>query len=298
MRYSVACGHRRVARARLRTRGPVRDIVHHYDLATTSMRRRSIQTMTYSSAVFATDDMTLGRPSTRSTRGSPRSPTSREGHRVLGSARGGAGRHLPRPRPRRRCHHDDRLREQATHVEKLAGRGETGRSPPRGAPRLPRGRRHVRSRRVRGDDRVDPGAPLGGVSAWSATGSRRTAAPACRSSRSPIAAGPVGSSNPDFVRRYIFPGGQAPSPGVLRRCTRRGPRVDHEHRVRPPPHAWLRAWRDRSTPRGPTSRSSGTTALPADVAVAPLVCERGFREQAHRREPGSCSLGPELPGPR
>ena len=129
---------RRLGRA-FETRGPVRDIVHHYDLGNDFYASWLDPTMTYSSAVFATRR--------HDARGGPARevPAARRGGRHQGGSsrprdRLGVGRvrRLPRRRAGRRRHHDDRLAGAGHPRREARRRGGTGRSPPRGAPRLPR----------------------------------------------------------------------------------------------------------------------------------------------------------------
>jgi cyclopropane-fatty-acyl-phospholipid synthase len=229
------------------TRGPVRDIVHHYDLGNDFYSAWLDPSMTYSSAVFARDDMTLEQAQLEKYRRLAEAADIRAGHRVLeiGSGWGGFAAYLA----------DERgadvttmtvSREQATYVEKLAA--EAGL-----ADRLRVDLRDFREAdgtfdRVVSVEMIEsiPGnrwAEFFGVV-------RDRLEPGGRAGLQIITVADRhwtwSDENPDFVRRYIFPGGQVPSPAVLGRLTAAaGLRWETNAEFGPSYARTLRAWRAR-----------------------------------------------------
>ncbi|MEO8477125.1 MAG: cyclopropane-fatty-acyl-phospholipid synthase family protein [Actinomycetota bacterium] len=210
---------RKIGRA-FETRGPVRDIVHHYDLGNDFYAAWLDPSMTYSSAVFASDETTLEAAQLEKYRRLAAAADIRQGHRVLeiGSGWGGFAAFLAAE------HGADVTtmtvsREQATYVEKLAA--EEGL-----ADRL---RVELRDfREAEGTfDRVVSIEMIESIPGhrWSeffgVVGDRLV--PGGRAGLQIITVADRhwtwSDENPDFVRRYVFPGGQVPSPGVLRRLS-------------------------------------------------------------------------------
>lgn len=210
---------RKVGRA-FETRGPVRDIVHHYDLGNDFYAAWLDPTMTYSSAVFAREDMTLEEGQREKYRLLAEASDIHEGHRVLeiGSGWGGFATYLARERGA-----DVKTmtvsREQATYVGKLAA--ETGLAD----------RVHVDLRDFReADGAFDRVVSIEMIE--SIPGHRWAEffgvvhdrlVPGGRAGLQVITVADRhwtwSDENPDFVRRYVFPGGQVPSPSVLRRLS-------------------------------------------------------------------------------
>ena len=233
---------RRLGRA-FETRGPVRDIVHHYDLGNDFYASWLDPTMTYSSAVFATDDMTLEAAQREKYRRLAEVADIREGHRVLeiGSGWGGFAGERGADVTTMTV-----SREQATHVEKLAA--EAGL-----ADRLRVELRDFREAdgtfdRVVSVEMIEsiPGhrwAEFFGVVRDRLTSHGRAGLQIITVADRHWT---WSDENPDFVRRYIFPGGQVPSPGVLRRLTRAaGLEWIANTEYGPSYTRTLRAWRDR-----------------------------------------------------
>jgi cyclopropane-fatty-acyl-phospholipid synthase len=229
------------------TRGPVRDIVHHYDLGNDFYAAWLDPTMTYSSAVFARDDMTLEEAQREKYRRLAEATGIRAGHRVLeiGSGWGGFATYLAGE-----IGADVTTltvsREQATYVEKLAA--EAGL-----ADRLRVELRDFQEAagtfdRVVSVEMIEsiPGhrwAEFFGVV-------RDRLTPGGRAGLQIITVADRhwtwSDENPDFVRRYIFPGGQVPSPGVLGRLTRAAGLDRIASAEYGPSYArTLRAWRER-----------------------------------------------------
>jgi cyclopropane-fatty-acyl-phospholipid synthase len=229
------------------TRGPVRDIVHHYDLGNDFYSAWLDPSMTYSSAVFARDDMTLEQAQVEKYRRLAEAADIGAGHRVLeiGSGWGGFAAYLAGERGA-----DVTTmtvsREQATYVEKLAA--EAGL-----ADRLRVDLRDFREAdgtfdRVVSVEMIEsiPGnrwAEFFGVV-------RDRLEPGGRAGLQIITVADRhwtwSDENPDFVRRYIFPGGQVPSPKVLRRLTgAAGLRWESNTEYGASYARTLRAWRER-----------------------------------------------------
>jgi cyclopropane-fatty-acyl-phospholipid synthase len=198
-------------------RGPVRTTVEHYDLGNEFFEAWLDRSMTYSSAVFARDDMTLEEAQREKYRRIAEIAALREDLPVLeiGSGWGGFAAYAAGELGCRVTTVTD-SREQAVWVEKLlAERGLHDRVDVRvedfsetpgtyGAivsiemiesipgPRWPEFFAVL-------SDRL---APEGRIALQAITVADRH----WRSS----------NENPDFIRRYVFPGGQVPSPDVLR----------------------------------------------------------------------------------
>jgi len=202
-------------------RGPLSDIVQHYDLGNEFYAAWLDPTMTYSSAVYEREDMSLEEAQRAKYRHLAQRARVEPGSSVLevGSGWGSNALYLAGELG---CHVTTMTvsREQAVHVEKLAAdRGladlievrledfsraagtydhvvsiEMIESIPR-----PRWAELLRVMH----DRLAAGGTIGLQSIWVADAHWTSS-----------------DANPDFVRRYIFPGGQVPSPSVLRRLAR------------------------------------------------------------------------------
>jgi cyclopropane-fatty-acyl-phospholipid synthase len=198
-------------------RGPLTDIVQHYDLGNDFYAAWLDPTMTYSSAYFERDDMTLEEAQRAKYRRLAARAGIEPGMRILeiGSGWGANGVYLAGELG---CEVTTVTvsGEQARYVGKLAA--DLGLAGPIDVQlcdfaeatgtydrvvsvemieSIPRERWLDLLRVMR--DRVAPGGTIGLQSIWVAD--RHWA-------RS--------DANPDFVRRYIFPGGQVPAPMVLR----------------------------------------------------------------------------------
>lgn len=228
-RVPVPAAVDRVGRAIWRTlgrgggpRGPLQDVVQHYDLGNEFYGLWLDPSMTYSAGVFARDEMTLEEAQREKYRRLAEAADIRAGHSVLeiGSGWGGFATYLA-----------DELgadvttltvsREQAAYVGEIVARRGLG------------DRVHVRLEDFAGHrgtydrivsvemiesipgsrwgeyfgalhDRVRPGGMIGLQIITVADHHWRAS-----------------NENPDFIRRYIFPGGQVPAPMVLRGLTER-----------------------------------------------------------------------------
>ena len=237
---------RRLGRA-FETRGPVRDIVHHYDLGNEFYAAWLDPTMTYSSAVFARDDTSLEVAQREKYRRLAEAADIRDGHRVLeiGSGWGGFAAYLAGERGA-----DVTTmtvsREQATHVEKLAA--EAGLADRLRVELRDFGEAEGTFDRVVSVEMIEsiPGhrwAEFFRVVSDRLTGHGRAGLQIITVADRHWT---WSDENPDFVRRYIFPGGQVPSPGVLRRLTHDAglgwvTNTQYGHSYT----RTLRAWRDR-----------------------------------------------------
>jgi cyclopropane-fatty-acyl-phospholipid synthase len=197
--------------------GPLRTTVEHYDLGNTFFQAWLDGSMTYSSAVFAREDMSLEEAQREKYRRISAAAGLRPGMRVLeiGSGWGGFAVYAAGELG---CTVTTVTvsREQATWVEKLlAERGlgdrvevrleDFSRTPGtydaivsiEMIESIPRTRWPGYFRAL-----ADRLAPAGRIGLQAITVADRHWASS--------------NANPDFVRRYVFPGGQVPSPGVLR----------------------------------------------------------------------------------
>lgn len=198
-------------------RGPLRDIVEHYDLGNDFYALWLDPTMTYSSAVFTSPAMTLEEAQHEKYRRLADAARIGAGQRVLEIGSGWGGFAMVAAERGAEVTTVTVSKEQATYVAKLASeRGVADRVDVRlqdfaatsgsfdrvvsieMVESIPSSRWPAFAATVR--DRLVPG----GLAALQVI---TVADHHWRSS----------DANPDFVRRYVFPGGQVPSPGVLRR---------------------------------------------------------------------------------
>ncbi|MGE5459716.1 MAG: class I SAM-dependent methyltransferase [Solirubrobacterales bacterium] len=198
-------------------RGPLRTTVEHYDLGNGFFRAWLDRSMTYSSAVFAREDMSLEEAQQEKYRRISAAAGLRAGMHVLeiGAGWGGFATHAAGDLGCVVTTVTD-SREQATWVEKLlADRGlgdrvevrleDFSRTPGtydaivsiEMIESIPRARWpeffRVLAARLAADGRIGVQAITVGDRHWDSS-----------------------NANPDFIRRYVFPGGQVPSPGVVR----------------------------------------------------------------------------------
>jgi cyclopropane-fatty-acyl-phospholipid synthase len=172
-------------------RGPLRTTVEHYDLGNAFFRAWLDRSMTYSSAVFGREDMSLEEAQREKYRRISAAAGLREGLHVLeiGSGWGGFASYAAGEVGCRVTTVTD-SREQAGWVEKLVAEEGLG------------DRVEVR----REDFSWTPGTYDAVVSIEMIESIPRTRWPELFRV----------FADRDFVRRYVFPGGQVPSPGVLR----------------------------------------------------------------------------------
>jgi cyclopropane-fatty-acyl-phospholipid synthase len=248
-------------------RGPLRDIVQHYDLGNDFYAAWLDPTMSYSSGYFARDEMTLEEAQREKYRRLAAATGVQPGEHVLevGSGWGGFAVYLA-GEVGARVTTLTVSREQATYVERLvAERGLADRVEVRVEDFAATGGRFDRAvsvemiesipgsrwaeylRALR--DRVVPGGTIGLQVITVADHHWRAS-----------------NENPDFIRRYVFPGGQVPARMVLRGLIRRiGMGWADEESFGASYARTLRDWRDRF-------ETSWT-----DV-IAPI----GFDERFHR----------------
>ena len=227
-------------------RGPLRDVVEHYDLGNDFYERWLDPSMTYSSAVFSGPSMSLEDAQQEKYRRLADGAGVGPGDRVLeiGSGWGGFAMHAAGLGAEVTT--VTVSKEQATYVEKLASeRGVADRIDVRledfadttgtydrvvsiemieslPARRWPAFMATIRDRL--GDD--------GRAALQIITVADRHWASS--------------NANPDFIRRYVFPGGQVPSPGVLRRLEAEHGLVLRSRALHGASYArTLRAWRER-----------------------------------------------------
>jgi cyclopropane-fatty-acyl-phospholipid synthase len=198
-------------------RGPLRTTVEHYDLGNAFFQAWLDRSMTYSSGVFAREDVSLEEAQQEKYRRISTAVGLRAGTRVLeiGSGWGGFAIHSAGELGCDVTTVTD-SREQATWVEKLAAERGLGdrievrledfsRTPGtfdaivsiEMIESIPRARWPELFRAF-----ADRLSPSGRIGLQAITVADRHWASS--------------NANPDFVRRYVFPGGQVPSPGVLR----------------------------------------------------------------------------------
>lgn len=201
-----------------RQRGPLKTMAEHYDLGNRFYSLWLDETMTYSSAYFARDDMSLAEAQREKYRRLAERAGIAEGMRILeiGSGWGSFAIHLATELG---CTVTTTTisREQASHVEARLtelGLGDrvkvivedfaqtTGRFDfivsVEMIESIPGARWPAYFRTLR--DRLEPGGRVGLQSIVVADRHWQSS-----------------DTNPDFIRRYIFPGGQVPAPMVLRR---------------------------------------------------------------------------------
>lgn len=198
-------------------RGPLQKMAEHYDLGNRFFALWLDETMTYSSAYFSSDDLSLADAQREKYRRLAERSGIAQGMRVLeiGSGWGSFAIHLATELG---CEVTTTTisREQAEHVRsRLAELGlsdrvtvvledfaeTTGRYDAivsvEMIESIPGARWPAYFRTLR--DRIEPGGRIGLQSIVVADRHWRSS-----------------NENPDFIRRYIFPGGQVPSPDVLR----------------------------------------------------------------------------------
>jgi cyclopropane-fatty-acyl-phospholipid synthase len=199
-----------------RPRGPLEDVVQHYDLGNDFYAAWLDPTMTYSSAYFARDEMSLHEAQQEKYRRLAVSAGLRPGERVLeiGSGWGGFAVYLA-SELNARVTTVTVSREQADHVERLiAERGLADRVEVRVEDFAAVTGRYDRAVSVEmiesipgrrwGEyldalrERVVPGGTIGLQVITVADHHWRSS-----------------NTNPDFIRRYVFPGGQVPAPKIL-----------------------------------------------------------------------------------
>jgi cyclopropane-fatty-acyl-phospholipid synthase len=227
-------------------RGPLRDVVQHYDLGNAFYERWLDASMTYSSAVFAEPGMTLEDAQREKYRRLADAAAIGPGDHVLEIGSGWGGFALHAASLGAEVTTVTVSREQATYVEKLASEHGV-------ADRI-----EVRLEDFAATtgtyDHVVSIEMIESIPAerWPAfmTTVHDRLAPGGRAALQIITVADrhwaSSNANPDFIRRYVFPGGQVPSPGVLRRLE-----AEHGLELR-----WrelhgasyartLRAWRER-----------------------------------------------------
>jgi cyclopropane-fatty-acyl-phospholipid synthase len=198
-------------------RGPLHTTVEHYDLGNAFFRAWLDRSMTYSSAVFSRPDMSLEEAQREKYRRICAAAGLREGLHVLeiGSGWGGFASYAAGEVGCRVTTVTD-SREQATWVEKLiADRGLGDRVEVRmeDFSRTPGTYDAVVSIEMIESIPRTRWPELFGVFADRLRPAGRVGLQAITVADRHWASS---SANPDFVRRYVFPGGQVPSPGVLR----------------------------------------------------------------------------------
>ncbi len=211
---------RRLGRAAA-PRGPLRDPIEHYNLGNQFFSLWLDPTMTYSSAVFASERMSLEEAQLEKYRRLAQATGLREGERVLEIGCGWGG--FAVAAAELGCHVTAITvsKEQLDHVSKLvAERGVGDRVEPRLEDfRATRGTfdRVVSIEMIESIPRTlwpsyferlrDLTKPGGTIGLQVITVADRHWA--------------TSNANPDFIRRYVFPGGQVPAPMVLRALARR-----------------------------------------------------------------------------
>lgn len=261
-------------------RGPLEDVVHHYDIGNAFFALWLDPSMSYSSAVFTRDDMSLEEAQAEKYRRLAHAAGLQEGDRVLEIGCGWGGFALYATEALG-CHVTAITvsREQLDMVEKrVADRGLADRVEPR----------LQDFRDVEGSfDRIVSIEMIESIP-------KRSWAPFFAQLRClSKPGGTIGlqaitvadrhwqssDANPDFVRRYVFPGGQVPAISVLRGLARThglGWREDHGYGAS---YArTLRSWRE-----GFDAREAEVAALGYDDPFRRMwryylaYCEGGFR---------------------
>ena len=269
-------------------RGPLRTTVEHYDLGNRFFQTWLDESMTYSSALFERPGMTLEEAQVAKYRRIADVTGLRPGMRVLeiGSGWGGFAAFAANEIG---CHVTTITvsKEQAAWVERMA------------AERRLRDRVAVRLE----DFEVTTGSfdavvsieMIESIPAWRWPAFFRTVhdrlEPGGRAGLQIITVADrhweSSNTNPDFIRRYVFPGSQVPSPGVLSaRGSSRGPALDRGGRLRLVLRADARGLARPIRRRVAGDRRAWVRrSLQAHVAVLPLVLRGRVQERARRRRP-------------
>jgi cyclopropane-fatty-acyl-phospholipid synthase len=227
-------------------RGPLRDIVQHYDLGNAFYALWLDPTMTYSSAVFARDEMTLEEAQREKYRRLAEATGVREGEHVveIGSGWGGFAAYLAAELGARVTTLTV-SREQATWVEALiARRGLRDRVQVRLEDFAEHRGTYDRAVSVEMIESIPRGRWDGYFGAL-----RRLVRPGGTIGLQVITVADHhwddSNRNPDFIRRYIFPGGQVPAPKVLHALTARHGLEWRTHEEHGASYArTLRCWRE------------------------------------------------------
>jgi cyclopropane-fatty-acyl-phospholipid synthase len=228
-------------------RGPLRDVVQHYDLGNDFYAAWLDPSMTYSSAYFARDEMTLEEAQYEKYRRLAASTGVRPGERVLeiGSGWGGFAAYLAGELGAR-VTTVTVSREQAAYAERLlADRGLADRVEVRVEDFAAITGRYDRAVSVEMIESI-PGTRWGEY----LDVLRERVVPGGRIGLQVITVADhhwrSSNANPDFIRRYVFPGGQVPAPTVLDGLAERSG-LDRVHRDRfgGSYARTLRSWRDR-----------------------------------------------------
>jgi cyclopropane-fatty-acyl-phospholipid synthase len=227
-------------------RGPLRDVVQHYDLGNAFYERWLDATMTYSAAVFSDAAMTLEDAQREKYRRLADAAAIGPGDRVLEIGSGWGGFALHAASLGAEVTTVTVSREQATYVEKLASEHGV-------ADRIEVQLRDFAVTTGTYDHVVSiemiESIPAERWPAFMATVHDRLA-PGGRAALQIITVADrhwaSSNANPDFIRRYVFPGGQVPSPGVLRRLEAEHGLELRSRELHGPSYArTLRAWRER-----------------------------------------------------
>ena len=203
-------------------RGPLQNIVQHYDLGNAFYALWLDPTMTYSSAVFARDEMTLEEAQREKYRRLAEATGVREGEHVveIGSGWGGLACHLA-AEVGASVTTLTVSREQAAYVQDLvARRGLADRVEVRLEDFAAHRGTYDRAVSVEMIESIPSSRWEGYFGAL-----RRLVRPGGTAGLQIITVADrhwdSSDRNPDFIRRYIFPGGQVPAPKVLHALTAR-----------------------------------------------------------------------------
>ena len=203
-------------------RGPLQNIVQHYDLGNAFYALWLDPTMTYSSAVFARDEMTLEEAQREKYRRLAEATGVREGEHVveIGSGWGGFACHLA-AEVGASVTTLTVSREQAAYVQALvARRGLADRVEVRLEDFAEHRGTYDRAVSVEMIESIPSSRWEGYFGAL-----RRLVRPGGTAGLQIITVADrhwdSSNRNPDFIRRYIFPGGQVPAPKVLHALTAR-----------------------------------------------------------------------------